>query len=269
MKKSLSLALVLLISAATLFMLAGVALADQEQKMAPQSIIVNPQPSSSFQVKVWTDRGTNGVYNVGEPIVIYYQVTRDSYVTLYDINAAGQVSPIFPNQYEANNFARANVVYQVPSRPGYQLTVTPPAGTGYVQAVATTSPDVLRLDLNLQSRPGDIGSLKAKLQAVLQGIVPSSWSSAYVSYQVRDGQWYPYPPRPRIEIELRTWQSDVQLYLDGAYVGRLPYTITNIAPGEHQLVALKPGYQAWVKDFRIRQGQDFVTDYWVVLDRLE
>ncbi len=267
-KKPLLLAMVVLVSLAAVIAMAGVALADQEQKVTPQSIIVNPQPSGAFQVKVWTDRGSNGVYNVGEPITIYFQVTRDSYVTIYDINAAGQVSPIFPNQYETNNFARANVVYQIPSR-GYQLQVTPPAGNGYVQAVATSSPDVLRLDLSLQSQPGGVGALKGKLQAVLQGIVPSAWASAYAAYQVRDGHWFPNPPRPRIQIDVRTWQSDIQLYLDGVNVGRLPYTFTNITPGEHQLVALKAGYRAWVKDFRVRQGQDLVTDYWVVLDRLD
>lgn len=238
--------------------------------VSPQSIIVNPKPA--FTIDVWTDRGDGATYQVGDSIRIYFRVSRDAYVTIYDVDAAGRVTIIYPNDYDQDNFARAGRVYSLPSQPGYDFTVTPPAGTGYVQAVATLAPNVIDFGGEIKIKAQLAPQIKAQIETSLKGIQPNEWASDWVQYRVADRSngsgWWPFPPKPRVEVSVRTWSGTAALYLDGRYLGNTPYRITNLEPGNHQLVALRAGYRAWVQDFYVSDRKDFYQDWIITLQPL-
>lgn len=95
------------------------------------------------KIKVWTDKGdnTNGnrpVYYVGEQIYISFQVDKDSYVTVYDIDGTGNVNIIFPNPCYKDNFVRGGRIYTIPSSMcDYNLVLQGPPGEESLLAIAS------------------------------------------------------------------------------------------------------------------------------------
>lgn len=91
-----------------------------------------------FDVQLWTDR-TN--YRLGEPINFFFKAERDCYVNLVDINSQGEMTLIFPNQYDSNNLVRGGKVYQIPGdHYGFKLEAQPPVGTDRIYAIVSTRP---------------------------------------------------------------------------------------------------------------------------------
>lgn len=95
-----------------------------------RSIIVTPDVD--FQIDVWTNQPD---YYIGEDIRIYFLVSRDSYVYIFDIDTNGFSRQIFPNYYDRDNYVRGGHVYSIPDY-GYRLEVNGPAGREYLRAVA-------------------------------------------------------------------------------------------------------------------------------------
>ena len=97
-------------------------------------------PSSDLAVEVWIDR-PSGVYGQGEPVGIYVRPSEAAHVTVFNTNASGATTVVFPNQYQTQNRVAANKVLQLPG-PGmqYQLQVGPPYGANLIKVLATKRP---------------------------------------------------------------------------------------------------------------------------------
>jgi hypothetical protein len=96
------------------------------------------------EVKIWTDKGdnTNGnnpIYYVGERIYVSFQVDKDCYITIYDIDSTGNVNILFPNPYNKDNLARGGRIYTIPTgNYGYDLVIRGPTGKEILYALAST-----------------------------------------------------------------------------------------------------------------------------------
>ncbi len=99
--------------------------------------IINPHPQ--FSLRLWLDKERGATYAPGEKIKISFQVSRDSFVTLYNYDTEGRVKIVFPNRYSPHNFVRAGQIRSVEglidprSRPGIE----------YIQGFATNRPRLL------------------------------------------------------------------------------------------------------------------------------
>jgi len=111
----------------------------------------------SFNVKVRTNKkNTNNQdeYQIGEMITFFINVEEDCFLTLLDINPGGEITVLFPNTYQKNNFVRAGKTIQIPPKDKkFDLKVNPPHGEERLKAVATLGRD-FPVNLSLNSRDG-------------------------------------------------------------------------------------------------------------------
>ncbi|HEX2865374.1 MAG TPA: DUF4384 domain-containing protein [Deinococcales bacterium] len=177
------------------YLLAGLALLGlgaafaSPARITPQSIIVNPAPNPQVGVRTWVDRTS---YRIGQPIRISVSVTRDAYVYLFNINADGTMTTIFPNAYGSDNFMYAGQTRTFPqSGDGFTFTVSGPVGTDRVLAVASSQQLDMTDVYNTTSGdfydvvPSSPNNLARALSIVVQPVPSYDWVTAITSYRVR------------------------------------------------------------------------------------
>ena len=206
--------------------------------------IINPHPPFSLRLRLDKERGAT--YAPGEKIKISFQVSRDSFVTLYSYDTGGRVKIIFPNRYSPHNFVRAGQIYFVEdlidshTRPGIE----------YVQGFATTRPIFLsnkEKDLISKNFMPEISKDFKNFTITIKGIIVSlpltAWTSSnLLAYTVRA-----ITPSPINYGRIMTTSQPqgAKVYLDNAYKGVTPLTLDRIATGQHQIKLVKTGYQDW------------------------
>ncbi len=210
------------------------------QPVAPKGIIIEPPDASGLSVRIWVDKGA---YTVGETIQVHFEVNEDAYVYLDDIDAAGRVTRLFPNQYSSNNFVRAGE-HVLPDLATYKLTVTDPTGTEYLQIIATKRQlDALpgfQLSVPFPLFGGDPETFKLKIEGQIMGIIPEpQWTQDWTSFEVVSGDAPAYGT-----LIVNSVPSGAWIALDGAYVGYTSRTLY-IRQGYHQVVISKEGYRDW------------------------
>ncbi len=123
--------------------------AQPQRPERPREAVTSPtvgisQSGTSPVVKIWTDKGDDKggntpVYYVGEQIYISFQVDKDSYVTVYDVDSTGNVNVLFPNPYHTDNLARGGRIYTLPSTNyEYDLVIQGPTGKEILYALVST-----------------------------------------------------------------------------------------------------------------------------------
>lgn len=115
---------------------------DQDERYGGEpSIVIRPDGRyPDVGVEIWTDRGENGTYCIGDDVRIGFRVDSDAFLTIYDLDTDGRVRVLFPNDWHNNNFVRGGRTYYLPRR-GYRFEVVGPSGREYLRAVASTHPD--------------------------------------------------------------------------------------------------------------------------------
>ncbi|GAK53372.1 outer membrane protein [Candidatus Moduliflexus flocculans] len=115
---------------------------ERPQELTPEtSRKIITQPRENMNVDVWFDKQCGSPYKQGEKILINFKANSDGYLTVYDIDTRGQVSVIFPNKQQPNNYVRGGQTYTVPDRTySYDLIVEGPEGIEYVDAVVSNDP---------------------------------------------------------------------------------------------------------------------------------
>jgi peptidoglycan hydrolase-like protein with peptidoglycan-binding domain len=102
---------------------------------------VTPQPSAKpalGEVKLWLSKQA---FKIGEPLEIFFEVTRPMFVRIVTINSAGQLSTLFPNPYQNDNYARPGRTYKIPPAGApVSLTVGAPEGVDKIRAIASLEP---------------------------------------------------------------------------------------------------------------------------------
>jgi len=161
-----------------------------------KTIIVNPTPS--FNIDVWVDRGDGGIYYPGDNLYVYFRADRDCYLTLIDFPPEGGATVIFPNAYHSNNFIRGGRVYRIPA-PGYdfEFSIAGPSGMEVIKAIATLS-DVWLLDRRIDQYSGyqegfarisvTVGDTKILVDTLIDRVRPiprNNWAEDTVVFYVR------------------------------------------------------------------------------------
>jgi hypothetical protein len=232
--------------------LSGAGLA--QEKSQPQRIIV--EPKLPFKVNVWVDKGLESTYRVGESLIVYFESSRDSYLTLFDFTPEGKVRQIFPNRYRRDNFIRANKVYAIPGkRDSFQFTVTPPPGVETIKAVATLSPwRFTRETVNYQEAFPIVSKsaqeFSSKFKQKIRPIPRPRWAESSCTFYV--GSWV-RPGQGKIRVTSEPTHASV--YLDGEHKGTTPLTIRQVSAGKHRIRVVKKDYNDWSKTIFVEQGK--------------
>jgi len=210
------------------------------QPVAPKGIIIKPPDPTGLTARIWVDKGA---YRVGEKITLHYEVSQAAYVYVYDIDASGRVSLVFPNYFSQDNYVTAGE-HALPDKPTYTYTVTEPLGTEYVQIIASTQ----ALSLNPQFQLSvpfplvgeDPEAFKSQFQVQVLGILPEPvWASNWTSFQVVSGT----PPAYKtltINATVNSAPIAAAITLDGTFIGYTPRTVY-VTVGTHQVILAKSG----------------------------
>lgn len=124
----------------------------------PKLATYQPKPAAKRElgeVKVWLEKQA---FKIGEPMKVFFEVTQPMFVRIVTINSAGQLSTLFPNPYQNDNFVRPGKVYRIPPAGApVSLTVGAPEGVDKIRAVASLDPiaaDALPLNESGEFVPG-------------------------------------------------------------------------------------------------------------------
>jgi len=232
--------------------LSGAGLAQENSQ--PQRIIV--EPKLPFKINVWVDKGCGSTYRVGESLIVYFESSRDCYLTLFDFTPEGKVRQIFPNRYRQDNFIRAHKVYAIPEeRDSFNFRVAPPPGEETIKAVATVSPWWFTRETVGYQEAFPVVSKSAqefssKFKQRIRPIPRPRWAESnctfYVSGWVRAG---------RGKIRVTSEPSRASVYLDGKYRGTTPLTIRQVSAGEHRIRVAKEDYNDWSETIFVERGK--------------
>tara|TARA_R110002073_G_scaffold327113_1_gene507528 strand:+ start:484 stop:2019 length:1536 start_codon:yes stop_codon:yes gene_type:complete len=79
-------------------------------------------------------------YKVGDILKINFTVSEPMYVRIVMINSEGEVSTVFPNVYQSDNYCLPGKSYSIPgSSDSYSILVDKPVGTDKLRAIASKS----------------------------------------------------------------------------------------------------------------------------------
>jgi hypothetical protein len=93
-----------------------------------------------LSVEVWTDRGTDAVYQPGDRMQVKVRASDDAYLLVYEIDTEGRVSVLFPYQGR-RGFVEGRTTYRLPDEEaGVDLVVQQQTGESFVVALASRTP---------------------------------------------------------------------------------------------------------------------------------
>ncbi len=213
-----------------------------------ENIIITPESTPNLNIQIWTNKPTGATYYPGDNLRIYFKASKNAYVMIYDYTTDGKVRILFPNFFQSDNYVQGGIVYTIPDpRYGYSLTVAGPNGREFLEAVATTSPNLLNVPpLGNGGSPfyeyqnGESYMQKLKL-ALMRKPVAVATTYFYVGYVPMLGT-----------VNFISNPVGASLYVDGIYEGETPQTL-KLPAGSHVAV-FKYHQQSVTKAFTVRAG---------------
>jgi hypothetical protein len=153
----------------------------------PKGVLPSP-PAQEPLIRIATDQET---YAPGEPIEVTIQLSRESYLYLYDIDPAGTVTLLYPNRFSPNPQVSPGTI-SLPGE-GYRLVVGGPEGIETLVAVASSIPlSELTAPAKGSFRQMD-GSPEAFAQGLETKLSNAQWTSAWTQFTV-------YQPKAVVHI---------------------------------------------------------------------
>ena len=126
---------------------------------------VDASGEERLEVLAWVDR-PDSAYARGERVRMFVRTNRDAYVTILNVDPAGETTVLFPNRYQSDNRVRAARAVEIPAPgSGSQVVVRGPVGTELLKVIASTEPVPLFEAMQM----ADIGAFR-RLRAEPQGI---------------------------------------------------------------------------------------------------
>ncbi len=228
---------------AVLLLITAIAFADA----AVKDIIITPTNPSNLKIQLWMDRPTGATYYPGDSARVYFKVSKDAYVVIYDYTTDGKVRMLFPNYFQMNNYVQGGVVYMIPDpRYNYSLVVAGPNGREFLEAVATTSQGLLKVPYLGNADPfveypnGRDYMQKLKLELLKKPIAVAT-TYFYVGYTPTYGT-----------VNFTSNPIGASLYVDGIYEGETPQTL-KLSTGSHVAV-FRYKEQSVTKSFTVQAG---------------
>jgi hypothetical protein len=185
--------------------------------LAALALLPGAALARGLAVDVWTDRGSDAVYQPGDPMQVKVRATDDAYVLVYEIDAEGYVHVLYPYQGRSG-FMEGRRTYRVPAEDSdVDLIVQGSVGQAYLVAIASRDP-LERLPWYLRpynaqaegvgyvGRPEDeegvtsegriVGDPFVAMERIRRRVLkdpedPAEFASAYTSYYVHNEVRYP------------------------------------------------------------------------------
>jgi len=237
----------------TIMMISFAQSTDEIEKMKSIQII-NPQPG--FSLRLWLEKERVATFMPGERIKIFFQASRDSYVTIYNYDTQGRVKILFPNIYAHNQFVRGGQNYTI------EGAIDPRTipGVEFVQGFAITRPMLLsEREMNLISREPmpeihqDYKAFTRNIKAIIQPLPPTVWTSSNIlSYTVQGA----IPPTSYGRITVHSNPQGASVYLDNVYKGKTPLSLDRIVSGNYWIKLILSGYQEWSSYISVSRVQE-------------
>ena len=93
-----------------------------------------------LEVLAWVDR-PDYTYASGEDVQMFVETNKDAYVTVLNVDSAGETTVLFPNRYQSDNFVAARRALQVPDQTAkFRIVVSGDVGTELLKVIASTEP---------------------------------------------------------------------------------------------------------------------------------
>lgn len=123
-----------------------------------------------LEVLAWVDR-PDLTYARGERVRIFVETNKDAYVTILNVDPAGETTVLFPNRYESANMVRGARVVEVPTPgSGAQVVVGGTVGAELLKVIASTKPVPLFEAIEL-AEAGSFRRVRAQSQGVARSLV--------------------------------------------------------------------------------------------------
>ncbi len=108
-------------------------------KETPQTLPAKkPIEKQQGQIQVWTDKEK---YPIGSTITVNFKVDRAMYVQVFLVDSNKDVSTLFPNIYQLDNYLKPNKTYQIPPKnEDFTLDISAPKGKDRIIAFASAKP---------------------------------------------------------------------------------------------------------------------------------
>lgn len=160
-------------------------------------------PSSHLTVDTWLNRA-DGTYGVGESLELALRLNQDAYVTVFDVDATGRMTKVFPNALSPDGWLEGNKVHRLPGIDDtYRLRVTRPLGVSLIKVIATTA-DAPIVDGFRATRSGPFDTyeeparrIAERLAVVINEGTDAQWAVDRQIYEVVEDA-----PRPATPVEL-------------------------------------------------------------------
>jgi hypothetical protein len=232
------------------------------------SILLSISPAQdrhSFEVDVSIDKGDDATYYGEEYIYIYFRVTGDAYIVIYNIDTKGDIKLVYPEP-EDNGFVKANSTYQIPRKDDeYYLRVNGPPGEEFICAVASENPLNIPSILYRGEEETSFrieGDVEEAIEALNDDIIANkggvkSVDVCHFYVDMREDKMFPPPPQPPFlgSIVIKSRPPNAKIYFDGRYFGKTPAVIGGIPPGKHNLELSKRGYYRYEEEVVIDEGE--------------
>lgn len=225
--------------------------------------IIPPPPGGRLNVRVRADRPR---YHTGDTVTITFGVNRDSYVYIFNTDAAGRTNQIFPNYFDRSNFLRAGKSYYIPDR-GYDLEVVGPRGNNVITAVAVERDYPFLQEFHTYTRRDPYPAYRDGAVALVRRIEqfrtePSAmtvaplrpapredlWATDDTTLYVMDSPSYPqkeYQVARFGAMSINSYPTNARIYIGGEYYGRTPQVVDRLEVGYHNLRLTKEGLEPY------------------------
>ena len=131
---------------------------------------VKPPPrQGGLNVVTWVDR-PDYTYAEGEDVKLFVKTSEDAYVTVLNVDPAGQTTILFPNQYQPDNLVRADRVIEVPDPASLsRIVVTGTMGTELIKVIASSEP-IEPFEARQLAEAGPYQMVRAQAQGVARSL---------------------------------------------------------------------------------------------------
>jgi hypothetical protein len=138
-----------------------------EQSTAAQVGVSHP---GSLQVAISADR-PDATYAIGEVVRLSLVANEEAYVTVLDFGPTGQVTQLFPNQYQPDNHVFANRPIEIAGdNTGGHIAATGPAGVELIKVIASNKPIAVVSEGQLTQTRGIFRSVSGGVPALVRNL---------------------------------------------------------------------------------------------------
>jgi hypothetical protein len=222
--------------------------------------IIPPPTGGDLKVNIRADRPR---YHVGDKLTAFFGVNRDSYVYIFNTDAAGITRQVFPNYFDTQNFCSAGKRYYIPDR-SYDLEIAGPSGRETLTIVAVAQDFPFLREFRRYTRRDPYPASREGATALVRRIEsfrtePSAMSIKVVRPAPRENLWaedsttfyvmgseripapkYKVPRYARMEID--SYPNNARIFIDTEYYGRTPQVLDRLETGYHRIRLEKEGY---------------------------